>query len=109
MSQDCKYCTTKYTPLTSTGTLKEHVKKNHFDIYKQKTKTEIVLYNRKEQLEHNKYLINWIVKSLQPFSVIEEESFIEMLNKFNPRYKVPSRHYISLCITKIFQNRQTNL
>ncbi|CAG8510594.1 17716_t:CDS:1, partial [Racocetra fulgida] len=45
MSQDCKYCMTKYAPSTSTGTLKEHVKKNHFNIYKQKTKTEIVLYN----------------------------------------------------------------
>ncbi|CAG8786476.1 3378_t:CDS:1, partial [Cetraspora pellucida] len=58
ISQDCKYCDTKYAASTSTGTLKEHVKKHHPDIYKQKTKTEIIPYNQQEQLEHNKYLIN---------------------------------------------------
>ncbi|CAG8674965.1 9209_t:CDS:2, partial [Dentiscutata heterogama] len=75
ISQDCKYCTTKYASSTSTETLKEHVKKNHFDIYKQKTKSEIIPYNQEEQLEYNKYLINWIIKSLQPFLVTEKESF----------------------------------
>ncbi|CAG8555458.1 7768_t:CDS:1 [Cetraspora pellucida] len=88
ISQDCKYCDTKYAALTSIGTLKKHVKKHHPDIYKQKTKTKIILYNQQELLEHNKYLINWIITSLQPFSVTKEESFIEMLKKFNPQYQV---------------------
>ncbi|CAG8769115.1 28202_t:CDS:2, partial [Dentiscutata erythropus] len=50
-----------------------------------------------------------IIKSLQPFSVTEEELFIEMPNKFNPHYKVPSHHYISLYITRTFLNHQANL
>ncbi|CAG8508487.1 14691_t:CDS:1 [Cetraspora pellucida] len=109
ISQDCKYCTIKYAPSTSTGTLKEHIKKNHSDIYNQNAKTELVPYNREEQLEHNKYLITWIITSLQPFSVTEEKSFVEMLNKFNSRYKVPTRYYISLCIMRTFQNQQKHL
>ncbi|CAG8548938.1 195_t:CDS:2 [Cetraspora pellucida] len=79
-----KYCDTKYAASTSTGTLKEHVKKHHPDIYKQKTKMEIILYNQQEQLEHNKYLINWIIT-------------------------IPNRHYISSCITRTFQNQRKNL
>ncbi|CAG8442869.1 5380_t:CDS:2, partial [Scutellospora calospora] len=109
ISQNCKYCSITYALSISTRTLKEHVKKNHLEIYKQKTKTEIIPYNQQERHEYNKYLIKWIITSLQPFSVTEEESFIEILKKFNPRYKLPSRHYISSYVVKLFQNQQKDL
>ncbi|CAG8594524.1 17090_t:CDS:1, partial [Cetraspora pellucida] len=47
--------------------------------------------------------------SLQPFSVTEEELFIEMLKKFNLRYKIPSQYYISSYVVKLFQNQQKDL
>ncbi|CAG8598081.1 3860_t:CDS:2, partial [Cetraspora pellucida] len=80
-----KYCNTKYAASTFTKTLK------------------------KNQLKHNKYLINWIITSLQSFSITEKESFIEMLKKFNPHYQVPNQQYISSCIIQTFQNQYGNL
>ncbi|CAG8702449.1 3064_t:CDS:2, partial [Scutellospora calospora] len=41
--------------------------------------------------------------------VTEEESFIEILKKFNLYYKLPSRHYISSYVVKLFQNQQKDL
>ncbi|PKC50308.1 hypothetical protein RhiirA1_486772, partial [Rhizophagus irregularis] len=99
-SQKCRICATVYSSSISTGTLKKHLEKKHPTEYQRKfTQTTLNfqhthLYSRKENFEKSKNLIDWIVTSLQPFSVIEEDYFIEMIKKFDPRYRVPNHKYI---------------
>ncbi|PKY32488.1 hypothetical protein RhiirB3_394077 [Rhizophagus irregularis] len=99
-SQKCRICATVYSSSISTGTLKKHLEKKHPTEYQRKfTQTTLNFqhthpYSRKENFEKSKNLIDWIVTSLQPFSVIEEDYFIEMIKKFDPRYRVPNHKYI---------------
>lgn len=111
-SQKCRICATVYSGSTSTGTLKKHLEKKHPTEYQRKfTQTTLNFqrthpYSRKENFEKSKSLIDWIVTSLQPFSVVEEDYFIEMIKKFDPRYRVPNRKYIKKHIVNRFENRR---
>ena len=86
--QKCRICANEYSGIgsTSTGTLKTHLEKRHPTEYQRKfIQTTINFpraspYSRKENFEKSRCLIDWIVTSLQPFSVVEEEYFIKMLN-----------------------------
>jgi hypothetical protein len=111
-SQKCRICATVYGSSTSTGTLKKHLEKKHPTEYQRKfTQTTLNFqrihpYSRKENFEKSKGLIDWIVTSLQLFSVVEEDYFIEMIKKFDPRYRVPNRKYIKKHIVNRFENRR---
>ena len=63
-------------------------------------------YSHKENFEKSKSLIDWIVMSMQPFSVVEEEYFIEMIKKFDPHYRIPNRKYIKKHVINRFDNRR---
>jgi hypothetical protein len=116
-SQKCRICATVYSGIgsTSTGTLKTHLEKKHPTEYQRKfTQTTLNFqsvhpYSRKENFEKSKSLIDWIVTSIQPFSVVEEYYFIEMLKKFDPRYRVPNRKYIKKHVVNRFENRRKML
>ncbi|CAB5178479.1 unnamed protein product [Rhizophagus irregularis] len=109
-SQKCRICATVYSSSISTGTLKKHLEKKHPTEYQRKfTQTTLNFqhthpYSRKENFEKSKNLIDWIVTSLQPFSVIEEDYFIEMIKKFDPRYRVPNHKYIKKYVINRFEN-----
>ena len=115
--QKCRICANEYSGIgsTSTGTLKTHLEKRHPTEYQRKfIQTTINFpraspYSRKENFEKSRCLIDWIVTSLQPFSVVEEEYFIKMLNQFDSHYRVPTRKYIQKHIITRFQNRRENL
>jgi hypothetical protein len=51
-------------------------------------------------------IIEWIVLDLQPFSVVESESFIKLINKLDPHYRLPSRHTIKRSIIEEFKERR---
>jgi hypothetical protein len=111
-SQKCRICAIIYSGSTSTGTLKKHLEKKHPTEYQRKfTQTTLNFqrthpYSRKENFEKSKSLIDWIVTSMQPFSVVEEEYFIEMIKKFDPHYRVPNRKYIKKHVVNRFENRR---
>jgi hypothetical protein len=111
-SQKCRICATVYGSSTSTGTLKKHLEKKHPTEYQRKfTQTTLNFqrihpYSRKENFEKSKGLIDWIVTSLQLFSVVEEDYFIEMIKKFDPRYRIPNRKYIKKHIVNRFENQR---
>ncbi|EXX66790.1 hypothetical protein RirG_120380 [Rhizophagus irregularis DAOM 197198w] len=46
----------------------------------------------KEKLERDDAVVTWIIADQQPFSIVEKENFIKMMNVFDSRYKVPDRH-----------------
>ena len=95
--------------------MKTYLEKKHLTEYQRKfIQTTINFsqtspYSYKENFKKSRCLIDWIVTSLQPFSVVEEEYFIKMLNQFDPRYRVPTRKYIQKHIITRFQNRRENL
>ncbi|CAG8541986.1 17886_t:CDS:2 [Dentiscutata erythropus] len=109
-SQTCKICKKMYAGIgeTSTGTLKTHLRRNHQSEFERgaqqtdferKTRTtlnfrKVTPYTRQDNFERSRSLINWIVSTMQPFSVIEEESFIEMIKKLDPHYHLPRGQYI---------------
>jgi S-ribosylhomocysteine lyase LuxS involved in autoinducer biosynthesis len=43
---------------------------------------------------------------MQPFSVVEEDYFIEMIKKFDLRYRIPNRNYIKKHVIKRFENQR---
>ncbi|GBB87003.1 hypothetical protein RclHR1_13460004 [Rhizophagus clarus] len=63
----------------------------------------------KEKLVRDKAVVIWIVDNQQPFSVVENEKFIEMMHIFDPRYKIPDRHQIKEMIIDEFNERRSNI
>ena len=67
----CKKCSRRYKTTTGVSSLRKHLKN-----------TKI----------HNKYLTDWLICDLQPFTVIETHHFKAFLNFFCPNYIIPDRH-----------------
>jgi len=90
----CKKCLKKYQLSTSVTSLRKHLDKHNL---KAPTKTEKVekkqanLFNKREQKEHDNYLIQWFIQDLQPFTVVDNPSFRAFVNYFCPRYAIPGR------------------
>ena len=51
-------------------------------------------FNKDEQEEHDKYLVQWLIQNLQPFTVVESPSFRALINFFCSRYEIPDRHKV---------------
>jgi hypothetical protein len=107
----CKTCSTKYELTTSVTTLRKHLKLHQLyaPSKKQSTMTRMDSFNRQEQDEHTKYLVQWIICDLQPFSVVDNSYFREFINYFCPRYIVPERHQIKDLIIKRYNARRTKI
>jgi len=56
--------------------------------------------------EKTESLIEWIVLDLQPFSVVESESFIKMVNTLDPYYRLSSRNTIKKLIIQKFDQKR---
>ncbi|CAB4428291.1 unnamed protein product [Rhizophagus irregularis] len=56
--------------------------------------------------EKTKSLMNWVILDLKPFSVVESESFIDLVKKLDPHYRLPSRHTIKRLIVKEFEQKR---
>lgn len=111
--QKCCICAATYSGIgkTSTGTLKNHIKTKHPNQYQKCIQTtlnfqQINPYTSKENFIKTKVMINWIIMSLQPFSVVEDKFFVEMIKGFDPRYQIPCRKYIKNQIVKKFTKQQ---
>jgi hypothetical protein len=91
----CKTCSKRYKSSTSVTSLRTHLEKHQL---KAPTKTEKDEkksnnpFNKREQKEHDNYLIQWLIQDLQPFTVVDNSSFRAFINYFCPRYKIPDRH-----------------
>ena len=91
----CKSCSKKYQLSTSVTTLRKHLDKHEL---KAPTKTERSEkrkdnpFNKREQKEHDNYLIQWLIRDLQPFTIVDDPSFRAFVSYFCPRYIIPDRH-----------------
>ena len=91
----CKSCSKKYQLSSSVSTLQKHLKIHQL---KAPTKTQNVeekkecAFDKDEQEEHDKYLVQWLIQGLQPFTVVENSFFRAFVNFLCSRYNIPNRH-----------------
>lgn len=100
----CKNCSKKYKLSTSVSSLRKHLRTHQLNAptraEKREKKTDNPL-SKREQAEYDKYLIQWLIQDLQPFTVVDNPSFKTFVNILCSRYVIPDRHkakgnYISL-------------
>ena len=120
MQTKCNYCNQKYSTKCSTTTLNDHWKSKHSKIQPGGIGSIEMAFNNFQQqqvakLQGEEYLnllnkfINWIITDCQPFSVVDSCSFQELLNEFNPRFRVPSRQTIRKKIDDKYTNYKNNI
>ncbi|KAL1246589.1 hypothetical protein QQF64_034552 [Cirrhinus molitorella] len=59
---------------------------------------------RKKELDDA--LVTMIVKDLQPFSIVEDEGFQELVKKLDPTYVLPSRKTVKLMVRQKYQEEK---
>ena len=89
----CKKCQAKFSKATSLTNLKIHFEKKHSPKDKTQATLDMSLSKfsntGKFQSENcDKLLVKWICDSLQPFTIVEKDSFLELMSYLNPNYKV---------------------
>ena len=91
----CKRCSKKYQLSTSVTSLRKHLKTHQLKAptkgQKIEQKKECAL-DKDEQEQHDKYLVRWLIRGLQPFTVVENPSFRAFINSLCSRYDIPDRH-----------------
>ena len=107
----CKYCKKTYSKNTSTTILRRHYEKNHqkkINKTKQTTLQFSTSTPHPDEIMRDKTnsIMEWIILDLQPFSVVESESFIKLINKLDPHYRLPSRHTIKRLIIDVFEEKR---
>lgn len=91
----CKKCSKKYQLSSSVSTLRKHLKTHQLkaptrvqNVEQKKTSA----FDKDEQEEHDKYLVQWLIQGLQPFTVVENPFFRAFVNFLCSRYDIPDRH-----------------
>lgn len=101
----CKKCSAKYSLGTSLTNLKYHYVANHANkrmnsqpnILESMSKTGSHVNKNLDKNYCNEILVRWICDSIQPLTIVEEPSFLKLVNYLNPNYKVYN-------ISKIFSH-----
>ncbi|GES76567.1 zinc finger BED domain-containing protein RICESLEEPER 2-like [Rhizophagus clarus] len=111
----CKRCNYVFSIKSSNTTIERHLLNKH-NIIIPKVRKQTTLnfkctdpWPTKEKLVRDKAVVIWIIDNQQPFSVVENEKFIEMMHIFDPRYKIPDRHQIKEMIIDEFNERHSNI
>ena len=82
--KECSLSTSKAANKASTKTIK--------DLFEARTKLSST---SREHKELTKSVTYFLTKDMLPAYTVEKSGFKQMLNKFNPRYDVPSRNHFS--------------
>ncbi|CAB4428182.1 unnamed protein product [Rhizophagus irregularis] len=110
----CKYCRKTYAKSTSTTILWHHYRKYHEKSSSNRAIQSTLKFSTQTSPPHpdeimrkkTKSLMNWVILDLKPFSVVESESFIDLVKKLDPHYRLPSRHTIKRLIVKEFEQKR---
>jgi hypothetical protein len=93
----CSKCSKRYKSSTSVSNLRKHLETHQIKVLTKKEKTTKKKENRfskQEQEEHDKYLIQWIIQDLQPFTVVDNPFFRAFIDFLCSRYTIPDRHKV---------------
>jgi hypothetical protein len=107
----CRICSVRYKSTTSVTTLRKHLKTHQLEAppRKQSIVTRVNPFDQREQQEHTKYLIRWIICDLQAFTVVDNPYFREFINYSCPRYIIPERHQVKDYIINTFNTRREKI
>jgi len=103
----CLKCQKKFSKNTGTSSLDRHYESFHTEAENDKTQPKISgflkssLHFKKETADQ--LLVDWILMSGQPFSVVDEPPFKNFVLCLNPQYKVPCRKTLKSQIEKEFE------
>ncbi|XP_071105261.1 E3 SUMO-protein ligase ZBED1-like [Haliotis cracherodii] len=86
------YKRAKLDPQTSKSSLKNSAGENIMNMFRRKEKLPP---NSERSKAITKALAQFIVKDLQPFSIVESEGFVNLIKTLEPRYKLPNRKTLS--------------
>lgn len=90
----CKTCSKKYSPSTSVTVLRNHLQGHQLKaptrVEKKGKKCDNI--SKKDQGECDKYLVQWLIRNLQPFTVVDDLSFRAFVNYLRSTYVIPDRH-----------------
>ncbi|CAB4391283.1 unnamed protein product [Rhizophagus irregularis] len=77
ISFNCQLCETEYGVLTSTTTLRRHLRRFHAStyVYGPNLLSQNSSYTSAEQKHITTKLTQWVTVDLQPFTVVEQEQF----------------------------------
>jgi hypothetical protein len=107
----CKKCSKQYMQATSVTVLRKHLRSHEINVptrtEKKDNKSEKPL-SKKEQKEHDKYLVQWLIRNLQPFTVVDDPSFRDFINNLCSRYVLPDRHKAKGNKTNLFFDDNDN-
>ncbi|GBB83187.1 hypothetical protein RclHR1_00010069 [Rhizophagus clarus] len=112
----CQKCKQTYSKSTGISTLKEHLKKVHGIVIDKIKKTQTKLnfprvdpWPKEEMLVRDQVLVEWITVDLQPFSVVTNNQFINLVNILDPRYRLPGKTSIKEKVVDHFDNMRKNI
>lgn len=108
----CKMCSHKYMLTTGVSSLRKHLNEHHQlqpPSRNQRVTIRMHPFGEKEQKEHTKYLLQWLICDLQPFTVVDNPYFRAFINHFCPRYTVPERHQVKESIIDAFNSKRTKI
>jgi hypothetical protein len=97
---------------TGVSSLRKHLNEHHQlqpPSRNQRGMIRIDPFGENEQKEHTKYLIQWLICDLQPFTIVDNPYFRTFINHFCPRYTVPERHQVKDHIIDAFNAKRTKI
>ncbi|CAG8448727.1 1023_t:CDS:1 [Cetraspora pellucida] len=97
----CHYCLTCkfiFSSKTSTSSIRDHLVKHNLLT----RKSPVQMHSEKEQLEQSMLLVKWIIKAMQPFSIVDDISFCNFLNKLDFLFVILKCQAIYNKILKMF-------
>ncbi|CAJ0746325.1 5423_t:CDS:2, partial [Entrophospora sp. SA101] len=113
----CKKCSYVFSDKSGNSSIERHMVNLHnIKIKKKQSNTLQTMLNfqvinpwpENERNKRDNLLIRWVIGNLQPFNIVENKYFIEMIKQFDSRYKLPDRHKLKNLVIEFF-NQKKNL
>lgn len=107
LSVVCNICGKHYKTSGNTTNLMDHLKRVHPDYLKEDANNQqptsldkfvlkdlTYINNSPRKIELDSSLMRMIAIDVQPFSIVNDKGFRELVNKLDPRYKLPSKTHL---------------
>jgi hypothetical protein len=107
----CKQCRAVFARKTGTSTLRRHLDSHKITAPKKIRQKSLHdyrndAYTESEQQERDSHVIRWIICDMQPFCVVDNIEWREMISTFDPRYRFHNRHTIKDRIMMLYKEKK---
>ena len=104
----CKTCGYVFSIKSGNSSIERHLLSKHCIVIQKVQKQTTLKFKckdpwpEKEKSERDDAVVTWVISDQQPFSVVKHGKFVNMMNVFDSRYKVPDRHQIKEKVVQEF-------